>query len=120
MYIKPFDNGDDYLDMVGNLAYLVDESLRPLEIMIESGQVDEEMMLMRLPAFISLVNTIGYLRGRESIFTDIRPRETAHEQELIRETEKSLENRLSSIIAYIKGTGNAGKASKILSSYFLI
>jgi hypothetical protein len=61
MYIRPLESADDYLDMIGNLAYLIDECLRPIELMIDSGQVDDEMLLMRLPAFISLTNTIGYL-----------------------------------------------------------
>jgi hypothetical protein len=120
MYTKPLESADDYFDMVGNLAYLIDECLRPIELMIDSGQVDDEMLLMRLPAFISLTNTIGYLRGRESIFNDLLPADSMRYHEQVRATESNLEARLGAIIQYLKTTGKTPRAIEVLSQYFLI
>ena len=75
---------------------------------------------MRLPAFISLTNTIGYLRGRESIFNDLLPVESRQHHEQVRATELAFEGRLGSIIQYLKTTGKTPRAIEVLSEYFLI
>jgi hypothetical protein len=120
MYTQPLESADQYLDMVGNLAFLIDECMRPFELMIDSGQVDDEMLLMRLPAFISLTNSFGYLRGRESIFNDLLPVDSMRYHDQIKVTGSILEARLSAIIQYLKTTGQTPRAVEILSHYFLI
>ena len=74
MYINQITTPEDYLDMVWNLTFLIDDAFRPIERMLDGAELDIDFMLNRIPALVSLVNTLWYIAGRESMFSDVRPK----------------------------------------------
>ena len=120
MYTHPISDAQDYLDTLGKLAFLIDEALRPIEIMIDGTpeDIDEEFLIVRLPAFVSLINTIGYLRGAESILVDARPPGLMEYQKQMLDTEIALEARLSRIFEFFTARGMGDRLRNQLGEYY--
>ena len=74
-------------------------------------------MVGGLPKLVSLVNTIGYLRGQDNAFLDVRP-STSVQNELY-ENESEFEARLTVIIDKIIESGEVEYYKRRMDEYFL-
>lgn len=63
----------EYTNFVREFVALLDQQLVIWE---ESAKDSRELheLARRMPALISLINTVGYLRGQDNVFLDVRPR----------------------------------------------
>jgi len=70
---KQLSNADEYTNFIREFVTLLDKQLSIWE---ESAKTKKELhdLAHQMPAIICLVNTVGYLRGQDGMFLDIRPR----------------------------------------------
>lgn len=70
---KQLSNADEYTNFIREFVTLLDKQLSVWE---ESVKTKKELrnLAHQMPAIICLVNTVGYLRGQDGMFLDIRPR----------------------------------------------
>ncbi len=87
---------DEYKNLVSTYSWLVDSELAKIEKI--SKEHPEAMPVESLPKLISLVNVVGYLRGQDGAFIDVRPDGVADFQNELYENEDSFEKRLHEII----------------------
>jgi hypothetical protein len=107
---------DEYIDFVRKFTTLLDEQMSSHE----KENLDDNGLLnlaTSLPALISLVNTVGYLRGQDGMFLDIRPR-TDSQQELYA-LEDSFENRLKKLIDTVMKSNQKDFYLDKLNTYFI-
>lgn len=102
----------DYEKHFDDFVSLVDKQLA----IYESASADLGNLARTLPALISLVNTIGYLRGQDGMFLDFRPR--TDNQKHFYATEHEYEKRLNSLISKVLESKHADYYKKRLHSYF--
>ncbi len=57
-----------------------------------------ETVIQRMPALISLVNSVGYLRGQDGMFLDDRPTPAMYIQSLLYKLEDEAEKKLHELI----------------------
>lgn len=69
---------EEYVEFVRKFATLLDEQMSTIEKKAETEGVSA--VVSQIPPIISLVNTMGYLRGQDGMFLDIRP-STAYQKE---------------------------------------
>jgi hypothetical protein len=91
----------NYKDLVSKYSWLVDSELRKVELNIKEHPVNLDMNIESLPKLISLVNVIGYLRGQDNAFIEIRPNGVVEYQSELYNNEYAFERRLSDIIKTI-------------------
>lgn len=107
---------DEYIDFVRKFTTLLDEQMTHHE---KENLDDNELLNLAtgLPALISLVNTVGYLRGQDGIFLDIRPRtDSQHELYAL---EDGFENRLKKLIDSIMKSNQKDFYLDRLNTYFI-
>jgi len=87
--------GDEYTKFVREFITLLDEQFSIWEELAknESNLYD---LARQMPAIISLVNTVGYLRGQDGLFLSIRP-STENQSEFYK-YEDEFEKRLEKLI----------------------
>jgi hypothetical protein len=107
---------DEYLDFVRKFATLLDEQLCRYE-KDTLGENELQELASHLPTLISLVNTVGCLRGQDGMFLDIRPK-TDNQQEL-NDLEVGFENRLQKCIDIIMNSNQREFYLSKLSTYFV-
>ena len=88
----------EYTNFVREFATLLDEQFRIWENWAKNEEKLHDLA-RQMPAIISLVNTIGYLRGQDNVFVNIRPR-TENQNEFY-EYENQFEKRLNKLIDII-------------------
>ncbi len=112
---KETKTAEEYKDLVERFSLLVDKELRIFEQGVKEGKVAEIIPMM--PKLISLVNTVGYLRGQDNAFLDYRPH--LDFQNDLYKNERDFENRLRCLIESIKSSGLAEGYKRCLSEYFI-
>jgi hypothetical protein len=70
-----------------------------------------------MPALISLVNTVGYLRGRDGVFLNIRPQ--TEDQAEFYKYEDQFEKRLDKLIDVIMDSDEKDFYKERLESYLV-
>lgn len=107
---------DEYIDFVRKFTTLLDEQMTHHE---KENLDDNELLNLAtgLPALISLVNTVGYLRGQDGMFLGIRPR-TDSQQELYA-LEDEFENRLKKLIDAVMKSNQKDLYLDRLNTYFI-
>lgn len=113
---KMIESPEAYTEFVRAFATLLDQQLTLLE-----GYVNEKEgahnLIQQMPAMISLVNTVGYLRGQDGMFLDIRP--STENQKEFYEYEDLFEKRLSTLIDFILTSDEKEYYLERLESYFV-
>lgn len=111
-----FNSGEAYVDFVRKFVTLIDSEMNNAELLI---QKDSEIgtLVDRMPALISLVNTVGYLRGQDGVFLDIRPR-TENQNEFY-QYEHDFEQRLENLIMRIRESNMFDYYKDRLEQYFV-
>jgi hypothetical protein len=112
----PLNTAEDYKVLVEQLSFLVDEEFKKFENI--TSRDEAESAALSAPKLISLVNTIGYLRGQDNAFIQVRPFEVHEFQNDLYENENSFEKRLNDLINKIKKFGGADTYNRRLREYF--
>lgn len=69
---KELNSGEEYTDFVRAFTTLLDKQFAICEWRLkEKGGLHD--VAYQMPALISMVNTLGYLRGESNMFLDFRP-----------------------------------------------
>ena len=111
---------DVYKDLIGKYSWLVDSELQKIERGIKEHPDNLDMCIGSLPKIISLVNVVGYLRGQDNAFIDVRPDRVAEYQRELYDNEDMFENRLHKIIKVICADSKYMERYKaVLDRYFL-
>jgi len=107
---------DEYVDFVRKFVTLVDEQLRFYE---KENIGDGELLGLatQMPALISLVNTVGYLRGQDGMFLDIRP--STDKQQEFYALEDEFEHRLKKLIDTVMNSNQKDIYLDRLHTYFI-
>ena len=108
---------EQYIEMVKQYSYLADYSLSLIEAEIQNS-VSPQELINNLLKLISLVNVIGYFRGQDGVLMDFQSLRT-NSMSWLRQNEDEFENRLWSIIDYVKADEIAAKQyrAKMLDYY---
>lgn len=114
--IRKIESGEAYTEFVRAFATLLDQQLTLLEGYM-NGKEGAHNLIQQMPALISLVNTIGYLRGQDGMFLDIRP--STENQKEFYEYEDLFEKRLSTLIDFILNSDEKEYYRERLESYFV-
>jgi len=102
----------EYEKLFNDFISLVDKQLE----YFEKDDVNMDSLARNLPALISLVNTIGYLRGQDGMFLDFRPH--TDKQSHFYKQEDVYEKRLVSLIERVLGSNAKDYYLKRLHSYY--
>jgi len=108
--------GDEYTKFVREFATLLDEQLNVWEDRAKNKENLHELA-RQMPAIISLVNTVGYLRGQDGMFLDIRPR-TENQSEFYG-YEDLFEKRLEQLINILMDSDEKDFYKDRLESYLI-
>ena len=116
---RPPQNKDEYIDLVERFSGLVDQEMKKTESEENPGRI--HAIASRLPALISLVNTIGYLRGEDSVFLDVRPEDmrTSGRQGDLYKNEDLFEKRLQNLIDEVGTSDEAKFYRDTLERYYI-
>ena len=114
--IRKIESGEAYTEFVRAFATLLDQQLTLLEGYM-NGKDGAHTLIQQMPALISLVNTMGYLRGQDGMFLDIRP--STENQKEFYEYEDLFEKRLSTLIDFILNSDEKEYYRERLESYFV-
>ena len=114
LLLQSIKNGEEYKDLVEKFLYLVDSEFEKCESLKNS---DISGLATSMPKLISLVNTIGYLRGQDNAFVDVRP-SIDFQDELYR-NEDLFEKRLYALIEFINSSEARDKYKFCVKEYFL-
>jgi hypothetical protein len=112
-------NTQEYIDIAEKLSALVDQELSRVESNRHEGRFHD--VILRLPAIISAVNTIGYLRGEDGMFLDFRPKDIQEKgvQGALYANEEAFEHRLQALIDYLSTTKEADFYRETLERYYI-
>ena len=113
---KHIKTAEEYINFVREFVTLLD---RQISVWEERARNKEELheLACQMPAIISLVNTVGYLRGQDGMFLDIRPR-TENQKELYK-YEDLFEKRLKKLIDILISSDEKQYYQNRLDSYFV-
>lgn len=96
---QPISEPQEYLTLVEQFSWLVDAEMTKYEGILEAG--DLNVVIENMPKLVSLVNTIGYLRGQDNAFED-RPH--LESNKVLYEMEDAFEKRLNAMIDVIRSS----------------
>jgi hypothetical protein len=118
MKLVNLKTAEEYKDLVSKYSWLVDSELLKIETVIKEHP--DQANIEALPKLISLVNVVGYLRGQDGAFLDIRPDEVTEYQRELYDNEDAFESRLREIIKTIcVDPKNIERYKAVLDRYFL-
>ena len=118
MKLVNLKTAEEYKDLVSKYSWLVDSELLKIETVIKEHP--DQANIEALPKLISLVNVVGYLRGQDGAFLDIRPDEVTEYQRELYDNEDAFESRLREIIkAVCVDPKNIERYKAVLDRYFI-
>lgn len=112
---KKLETAEAYKQMVSEFSFYVDAQLRIFE---NSAEKNDYSFFSSMPALISLVNSIGYLRGQDGMFLEIRPQDSEMQRDLYK-NEDHFEMRLQKIIDGIRASEFFEQYQERLQEYFI-
>lgn len=104
-----------YVDFVQKFVTLLDKQLAYFEENLKEDNLHN--IASSMPALISLVNTVGYLREQDGMFLDIRPR--TDNQKDFYEYEYAFEMRLNKLIETVLDSKEKDYYISRLTSYMV-
>lgn len=113
---KQLSTAEEYTNFVREFVTLLDQQLKVWEECAKNKE-DLHYLARQMPAIISLVNTVGYLRGQDNVFLDIRPR-TENQNEFY-EYGDLFENRLYDLIDILMSSDEKQYYLERIESYFV-
>lgn len=118
-YLLP-KTGEEYMSVARNFSSLTDATLATVEAISEPGKTHE--IALRLPMLISLVNTVGYFRGDDGGFYDVRPKDMIGNRDMQSELyarQDAFESRLQVLIDEVLASKEADFYREKLKEYFV-
>lgn len=112
---KKAESVQEYMQMVSTFSFYVDAQMSVFEHAATQGDFS---FVSSMPALISLVNTVGYLRGQDGMFLGIRPEDPDMQRDLYK-NEDEFEARLQKLIDGIRGSEFSNEYQKRLQEYFI-
>lgn len=112
---KSINTEEEYKDFVEQFYFLADKELQRAEELKIKGE--HYKLALVLAKIISIVNTVGYLRGQDNVFLDFRPH-VSFQKELY-QVEDEFEKRLYQLIDYIKTTESREVCKSMVEEYYL-
>lgn len=113
---EQLSTADEYIKFVREFVTLLDEQFSVLEDRAKNKE-NLHGLAHQMPAIISLVNTVGYLRGQDGMFLDMCPR-TENQSELYG-YEDLFENRLDQLIDILMDSDEKDFYKERLESYLI-
>jgi hypothetical protein len=113
---QQLSTADEYIKFVREFVTLLDEQFSVLEDRAKNKENLHELA-HQMPAIISLVNTVGYLRGQDGMFLGMCPR-TENQSELYG-YEDLFENRLDQLIDILMDSDEKDFYKERLESYLI-
>lgn len=113
---RQLSTADEYTSFVREFVTLLDTQLTVWEDRAKNKENLHELA-RQMPAIISLVNTVGYLRGQDGMFLDIRPH-TENQKEFYG-YEELFENRLNELIDILMNSDEKDFYKERLESYLI-
>ncbi len=106
---------EEYVDFVRKFATLLDKQMRRYE----DDLTDQNLINLsrQMPALISAVNTMGYLRGQDGMFLDFRP--MTNNQHEFYALEDGFESRLSALVDHVMNSSQKDFYLERLDSYYV-
>lgn len=118
MQFTPVKTLDEYKDLVSRLSWLIDAQLKAAEEIAREHPLQYPMG--SVPKLISLVNMIGYVRGQDGAFLDIRPNSEGSYQDELYDNENAFEKRLTDFLIAIAPDTQRKEALKFeLEQYYI-
>jgi hypothetical protein len=95
---KPFSSAEEYTHFVRKFVTLLDQQFQEYEQCVKNPKDSNDLYRLAsvMPALICLVNTVGYLRGQDDMFLNIRPH--TNNQKEFYNYEDWFEERLNKLI----------------------
>ncbi|MBP9864492.1 hypothetical protein KBC54_03530 [Patescibacteria group bacterium] len=113
----PFKNSSDYLSFAKSYYSLVSFALDQAEEMLDKK--DLEWLISRMPGIISMVNSVGYLRGQDGFFLDNRPQPLSEIQKELYGMEDEVESRLQKLTDAMSDSEVSDAYLERLTQYFI-
>jgi meiotically up-regulated gene 157 (Mug157) protein len=111
-----FRDGEEYAEFVRKFATMLDKEFESLEKYSEDPK-QHNKLAERMPALISLVNTVGFLRGQDNVFLGTRPR--VDNQEELYGYEDYFEKKLQRLIDILMSSDAKEFYLRRLAQYFV-
>lgn len=113
---QQLSTAEEYTKFVREFVTLLDEQLSVWEDRAKNKEGLHDLA-RQMPAIISLVNTVGYLRGQDGMFLDIRPH-TENQKEFYG-YEDLFEKRLDKLIDALLNSNEEVYYKERLESYMV-
>ncbi len=113
---KQLSTAEEYINFVREFVTLLDKQLAIFEDFSKNEEKLHELAHV-MPAIISLVNTVGYLRGQDGLFIEIRP--YTKNQGEFNKYEALFESRLNKLIDVLMGSDEKDYYMERLESYLV-
>lgn len=113
-----FASAEEYIQFVKTFVTLLDTQFAIWEEMANSKEMLGGLV-QQMPAIISLVNTVGYLRGQDGVFLNVRPPKVSEFQKELYTYEDQFEVRLKRLIETILSSDEKGSYTERLERYFI-
>lgn len=113
---KDFESPEDYLAFVDSFVSLLDQQMKLVELRVTDPEQVRDV-IFQMPAIISLVNTVGYLRGQDGMFFDVRP--ATYGPNPLYGYEGHFETRLYHLIEKILNSAEKNEYIDRLEKYFI-
>lgn len=115
-FIQP-TTAAEYRQLVEHFSFLVDAEFKKFENINSSEEA--HTAALEAPKLVSLVNTIGYLRGQDNAFLDVRPHEVVEYQKELYANEDGFEDRLKELLKKIVSFGKTDVYNYYMNEYFI-
>ena len=113
---RQLSTAEEYINFVREFVTLLDKQLAIFEDFSKNEEKLHELAHV-MPAIISLVNTVGYLRGQDGLFIEIRP--YTKNQGEFNKYEALFESRLNKLIDVLMGSDEKDYYMERLESYLV-
>ena len=113
----PVTSAEDYKTLVEQFSFLVDVELKKFENITSADEANTAALAA--PKLISLVNTVGYLRGQDNAFLEIRPKEVVGFQKDLYANERVFEDKLKNLLNKISSLGQKKIYDYRIDEYFI-
>ena len=110
-------SAEEYMEFVQKFVSLLDKQMLIFEQSVNTDQSNLIELLRAMPALISLVNTVVYLRGQDGMFFDLQP--SGLDRKALYGYEDDFELRLNKLIDLLMDSNIAGEYRQRLTNYFI-
>src|SRR5665213_2763005 len=114
-------SGENYQHTAEAVSFLIFWELKKAEAGLDAlkSGAHPSKVLTALPRLVSMVNMMGYFRGQDDAFLEIRPKGPAVNQAELYRAEKKYEKMLRKIITRLYDAGHGDECHACLEQYYV-